>query len=685
MKPYWKRNRWIYLLTIAAAAWPFVLQRLQRVPPMDSGTVRRFAQYVDDRMTRLHGRPVFADLEALGLKRIKAILAVDGRLARVAMIGRKTPSLSPDFDAVLRAYGETWDEYSRIARSGCAYEPLIEGAKKNEGARQFSILSYYVSNAVSQRFMESVQLRQIGGARFEEDLAKSNWPAAIARLEEIGLVGKAYQNCNTISHLLSISARQGIYIGYGALLNADPPESAERLALASLSRLRESDPALDGEMIGWLEYRNFIETFIAIESPTRPADKTKFPFEISREDAIVMAALNVIQKWAPLSPLIQDARLRAWAGRFQSKYETTSSTCVDFFLKMQLTAHSWTLLPSARLWIWKMAEKQPDFFTRADLPDELVRSSDKWTLALLTERAVDFDWDEIIARERLAATAGRLLQQAFAARLFRREHGQWPAGSAGVLARMRALGNKADANAPWSAKAGGDARAPSEADANAPWSANAGKDAGAPSIQYGWREVNDQLRGELWKQKLAPGSIFSHRDAKHTTITKEGDFLWMDPPAGEGSYQGEPIIAVAIAEALVSSAQLVEGAKTWMYPAGKRNMTRPGATLNEADWVALDPAYARRVTSETEALKWAPPAHDDEQTLSLKNRNTANLRAAGCRARNRQAARAEKSFRFMVAGSGWRGRRRPHHLRSDQRNPQQRRHCHLPRVIPVVC
>ena len=617
MKEHLRRSGWLYAVCLAVAAWPAAMARLQRVPPLDLETVRKTAAWADAEVARLYGKPMSGEFQALEAKADKeGDFAKDLRVQRLVEVGPWTPALEPDLEAAQRNYGAALDEADALGRQGVWYVPFAEFFGQLPDSRPVPAEEFQrIFNRFyhSPKFYATRARAQWSCALASRDAARGDWPSALVELEKAAHVGDSSRPAGLIGLLIAAYARAVAYGGYASLLSADLPEEVERAALQALVQLRGTDPRLNA-LVRWTENQGALITLF-LSSPGSSL--------FSPDPLYLFAAVD---KAAGRAEAFADPSLRAWAQRFRRRWPATEAGGVGSFVAgMRSGGLRWTTLPSAVKWLKKAAATEPALLQDSIAPAEMRPGLDPWTLAFLSGSFWGGNLENICARGRTVATRGRLLEIAFAARLYRREHGRWPESLEELIPDYLPPIVEPRPSSP--------AERPAVGESAGPY---------AP-FQIAWRDVDEPLRAALWSQALplqGPWQPKIKASGAESIVEWRGEDV-----ARDSLWSEQPAIPLALAELLRAHPKLVTEAQA---------LGSDSPNPRNDQWQPLDPDRARRVTDETDAEQWSA-AFYNETTLPPDKRG-ANRPAPAPRTvdlpkRVRLTARLQAPQKALVAWS----------------------------------
>jgi len=580
MKEHFKRYGWLYGVCAVLVLWPLVVWRMQRVPPLDPDTLREVARWTDVQIERRYGPSIWKEWKAFEQRweEYSRIIG-DPRFDRFTIHTRHgggcttTAALEPDLPALGEMYDPYFDEYDQLVEKGNFYLPTafyVLGSKVPQTAEARSrppapedLIPNYLMVQTVAKLRRAIAERAIGDR---------NWEDALRRLEANAHVSDPIRMRGVIGQLIAVACRAIGYGGYLTLLHRSPPSDVEREALEALVRLRETDPEWD-DWVWRAELLAFLEGLSASD------------IGIIHFMGFFEAVAGVVETRERLDK----THLRSWAERFDQRYLTEPASRRQVFSAYARVFRQgglkWTTVPSAVKWLQRVAVSQPEMFEPPGMPAELAGSLDRWTLALLAGMSYGANLDEVRIRSSVTVTKGRLLEAAFAARLYHQEHGEWPASMEDLVpAYIPPFVESASAEV-----------------YTLPF----------VPFQIAWQEVDDNLRAILWDEVLPLEALESGRSPAKAL---ERGPIEIDRLSTSGDWLEQPVIPLALAEALQARPQLVEKAEVQMTD---REVPRGGDLSRWKDlvpWKPLEADYARRVTDESDALLWSSWRFDRDET-----------------------------------------------------------------------
>ena len=608
MKAHLRKHGWIYIVCILLVIWPLVLIRMQRVPPVDVDTIYQVGQWIDGEVERQYGAPLYEEFKDYDVRwEDKDIKPQDSRAMRVSLLRGGSAFVSPciekDIASLTQIYESQFEEWNDLARRGVYYRPIAKTLDRLESATETESLDYGFSSHLAD-FMTIQLMTKWRRALAEQAIGRQDWENALQILEENAHIGDPVRTNYLIGHLIAVAVRGIGYGGYRVLLLSNPPPEVDRQALAALIRLRESDPKYDW-LIPLMEIRGWMEQLAAMQ--ILPPSLT------SRGEDWMKNALifNAVASAFVYRDQFSDRSFRSWGDRFEKKYlgDDSSFGYFPFVEVMSQGGLRWTTISSTSKWLKQAAETEPVIFESLHLPEESEPSLDPWTLALLSGKP-GYNEVEAETRNRVMMTKGRLLELAFAARLYRHERGQWPQSIDSLVPEYLPPFDDPDST---------------KEVATQPFT----------PFQIARQDVDDALKEALWSQVLSR-EITRERNAQKPdeidVIQVSRELRSKGHPMTHPEWIEQPVIPVALAEGLRAYPKLVESAEVWMARSralelGPQPGRLPEQSYDLSEWEPIREAYARQVTDESDALFWRqlrdrdlPPDKQGDQRPELTER-----------------------------------------------------------------
>lgn len=661
---HFKRFWWAYGLAVALVAIPFAIVRAQKLPSLDLKSVEVICHRIDEAVVARYGKPISAEYDKADDPLAEVFqLQYDPRLERVVKyipLGG-VPSLAEDARTVKAAYGPFLEPYDRLDRTGIYYQTFAELQERIAACTTEEEVRNLIGGDVVN-FLALLNRAKLYRSLAGEAITRRDWPEALAQLDRCAHTGDPVRVNYMIGHLIAVAGRTIAYGGYADLLKADPPEAVLRQALAALTELRQTDPT-DSPLM-WMAHKRCSMGLIII----RPLAQERFseaPSYSLDSMAGIIGLGETLMHIVLRRDQIQDERLRAWADRFWENHLEPRikkpSLSFMFMIDIMKRNPSWTLRLSTRRWICEVIESQPELLANDVFPVETIQSLDPLTFAILTPGSPQIGVNslEVTMRSRSMLTQGRILEAAFAARLFEREHGRWPEGLVDLTpAYFPALEEG--------------------------YVDDEGKGIFTP-IQMGWLDMTPELQSTLLSEwvplKSLKGTGAYHKiNADRLEILgafamwpiespiESGDtFTIIADPKNPGKpmvtkldenripfnvyenkYLTNPVLPLAVTEAMQAHPRLFSDAEALIPRVtlkGRKPGVNPGEPLTLANaefdiqFDPLDADYARRVTDETDVLFWSqpnkdlPPDKPGEKKPNLKERTVQPPRQVMVRSR----------------------------------------------------
>ncbi|MCX7014059.1 MAG: hypothetical protein NTW86_16150 [Candidatus Sumerlaeota bacterium] len=589
MPPHFRRFGWLYAVCLFAVGWPALMFRLQMVPPLDKKAVFAIAEWRDSEFQRGYGPSAMEDIQALEerpeTKRLRTAFGNDPRVRRLLALMQAAPALEEDVSAVGRAYGAILRETMDLGKKGNWYVPIAPVLRKLDPSANPSDAErerWWNRLIFTPDFLFLQTSAKLLRVESGQSALRGDWSAALAQLDESALIGDPARASSGIGYLIAAVTRATAYGGYTALLNSNPPEEVERLALNSLIALRASDPQADRLL--WMTEGYFqMAMLISLGDQRR-----------ERIGVLRLVLEQSISQCVRGSRAFPTAALRSWAARFSRKLESANASSHDI-------PYRWTEVCAETKWLREVSTSTPDFLRQCGFPDHLVERIDPWTAAFMAASLRQPEADEAGIRGRATATYGRLAELAYAARLYRKEHGQMPERLEDLIPAFVPPFEGAPATQ------------------DRPTSATEGPSQPYAPFAMGWLRVEDPLRAALWKvlPMLWEGEQLNVSDLSgsptleaHSPESYNQSAGRAAGPAARGygygygysgggygandlaSWRFQPVLPLAMEEIYRAHPALVETAQAEELPPDPRR-----------SWQPIDPTEARRVTDEHD-IRW---------------------------------------------------------------------------------
>lgn len=566
MNEHWKRYGWLYAVCAVLVLWPLVVWRMQRVPPLDPQTIEEVAKWLDSEVERRYGRALWQEFESFEERWEKEGLSLsrDPRFERVTRhyplpgTGPVAELFKPDLDSLAEIYKPHFDDWDRLAQQGVSYVP-----RESLWVKQGEILSASQPSDLSPNYLMIQMMVKLRRTLADQTIQEGRWEEALGQLRSNAHMGDPLRASALISLLIDVACRAIAYSAYEALLSSDTPPEVEHSALEDLIRLRSTDPRLDPTV------KKIINTEIF---------QYVIPDEADWQEYIGFVSLGAAVDTAVESrESFSSQTLRSFGERYHQNY-TRDPGFSYLFRLFEYGGNRWTTIPASVKWLKWVADSEPSLFEQHSIPEHLLESLDRWTLALLfADHFAGSDLlNEPLTRSRVTMTQGRLLEAAFAARLYHQERGEWPASMEDLIPSY--LPSFVE-----------DASAETYSLPFLPF-------------QIAWQEVDDDLRSILWDEVLPLEILDSSRPPAKAL---EQGTMEINRLSTSRDWLEQPVIPLAIAEALQAHPKLVEKAEVRMTD---RDVPRGGDLSRWKDlvpWKPLEADYARRVTDQSDALLWS--------------------------------------------------------------------------------
>jgi hypothetical protein len=504
MRYFWNT----YTLRIAWFAiligWPYYVFTLNCIPPIEEETIRLLGEYVDAEVERKYGPTQCQEY-------------IDFKEACYKQEEEEQKSIG-------------FDELNALIEKG----PFYETSKVSERrpwpslrAREMDFLGYDI---------------------ISQSIERKDWDKA---LEQLRIKIRAVDAMRIRDYCGSADKREEFLDYYDDLMALNAPIHIEKQFLDLLVEFRKSEPNYSrcGYLLGCVQWG------IRLLSTERIEDNVGYghyspPLErlmIHLQNVQTLMELKVHSSAALLISKgrnLKDARMQNWANYYRKEYSYKDYHAETHFF-------DWTTTPAAVCFLKRAIKKEPWIFDDMRLPPDLMEQLDPWTLIVLRENARSHK--SSIESVRKVSARGRLLELAFAARIFHRERGEWPKSIDDLIPQCLPDFRKLE------------------------------YDRVSPYMEYdmGWIAVDNLLYDRMWNDALWGTAIPSNTDEYVDSELPHGDYwLW-----------NENLLKVTnLAQKLRAHPRLIEEATAWIVT-GDINPTT----------MELKPNYALQKTKETEA------------------------------------------------------------------------------------
>jgi hypothetical protein len=427
MLAHFKRNLALYLTLLALIPLPLGVIQSRRLPPLDRLTILKFAKRHREAFIRQHPKARVArydpDLVPQFLPKVpeqdrgKYNHKKEYRIQELISGGMAaTEAMRPDLEAMGRLYDSSFRRWDAEISHGLVFLPFFHVEDYLKGRMNYSefisISPVPFSDAVSK----------IRRAEAALAMREQRWSDALELLESCAHFAdplRYKENCAW----LSVSCRAGAYVDYESLLRAAPPRHVSRRALASLASLRESEPIYD-------DWTFQVARLCASSYPLMLLDPAETNPVVRRR--YVPCFLGSLLVAVESKDKLGDPRLQAWAKHLDRQLSRDNSTML-FHAAADDPLHPvfgrWTFFPSACRFLNEVSMKSPWLYQSRLLPESDYRDLDHWTLMMFGDtvvRSISLNPDLLNMWPRRNKTLNLLLEAAFAARIWRDEHGAWP-------------------------------------------------------------------------------------------------------------------------------------------------------------------------------------------------------------------------------------------------------------------
>lgn len=566
MKPHLKRWSWLYGVCAFVVLWPLVLWRLQRIPPLDETTIRRAAEELDRQIEREYGPSIWKKYQAFDKKfEEEGTLTGNPRFERLNMNYLNTKSASSimktDINALKEQFGPRFEKWDRLVEEGPAYIPSTEILKMNLSNTP---APWMPDSGWMPNFLLLQVMAKARKAMALQSVAEADWDIALSRLESNARLSNPIQANYLIGNLIHIACRAVAYSSYKGLLWAAPPVEVQRKALQDLFNLQSNEPRLNTILLA-NDYSLTMEWLL-------DSNSKKDYWLIDRLD-VVQSAIDKLGFYKHF----KNSHLRAWAIRFSEKTQHNPDFTRGFEIFIYHNGLRWTTIPSCVRWLRETAEGEPVLFESSAYSEDLLKSGDPWTLAHFSaDWRGDPNWADAIARGRVTVTHGRLLESAFAARLYRHDRGEWPNDVSELIPdyipNLDSEEEQSNETGPYL------------------------------PLQIAWLDIDEQTRQMLWQENLPMRSIRqlsieSRSDNRQTILTGYGR---------SQDWLNQPVIPIAVAQEFRAHPKLVADARVWMCtePIAYSGATGiyPRELIDRLPWKPIDPDHARKITDRYDRM-----------------------------------------------------------------------------------
>ncbi len=395
------RYGWIGGVVLAVLLAGSVVWRAQRIPPPDTETLQAVVNYYESEMLEVFGPPStsrYAELAwTLGLP-----LLDTKEIIRRGVV-------SHEFNNWAGAHREALDEIGRLAASENIYPVFMQDSEAGHAER---IFSEGPDLARAYRLMASA-------ATQEED-----WDEALLRLRHSAQSSDPIRFRFQLGHLSSVAGRATGYEGYYSILAHDLPAIALEQALSDLQALQTTEPAFDewhrlamqaGRAYGLLRYAGQD----TVRNPLPPA--------VPLDHRIRHRYLAKARRLAAIAAGdFESPSLRRYAERLRADIDPEQPFDELEWAEGSGERVRWTFVPADVRFLREAAEAEPALFKDMALPDHLLETIDRWTLAVYVGSFPNWRAPNTEVPPRLTLTEGELLRTAFDARLQYSQAGTWP-------------------------------------------------------------------------------------------------------------------------------------------------------------------------------------------------------------------------------------------------------------------
>jgi len=556
MKPHFKRWGWLYGVCAFVVLWPLVLWRLQRIPPLDNATIRKATEELDRQIEREYGPSIWKKYQAFDKKfEEERSLVGNPHFERLSLhylnVQSSSSIMKEEVVSLREQYGSRFEEWDRLVHEGIANVPFSDMPPMEFDKSQPTWMSNFLMIQTMAKARKAMAM---------QSLSEADWNSALPELKSNALLSDPIRADFLLGYLIHLACRGIGYSAYNQLLWAEAPVEIQKKALQDLLGLRSTEPRLT-PVIRQIEHL-YLPTHLAIGSKWSERTTSLIAFFLSVESKI------------PAANHFQNTRLKSWAARYTRITPNQSLRIQRSIFPAQV---KWTTIPSYVRWLSESIEHEPILFEDSIYSKELLDSGDRWTLALINgDWFIRRDWVDAISRGRVAVTRSRLLESAFAARLYRHNRGEWPENLSELIPDyIPSLDSEKEG-----------------ADETGPYL----------PLQIAWLDIDDQTRQMLWEENLPMRSIKqlsieSRSDNRQTVLTAYGR---------SQDWLNQPVIPIAVAQEFRAHPKLVADAKVWMCtdPVAYSGAMAiyPRELIDRLPWKRIDPDHARKITDRYDRM-----------------------------------------------------------------------------------
>ncbi len=550
-------RRWGWLCGVCAfvVLWPLVLWRLQRIPPLDETTIRRAAEELDRQIEREYGPSIWKKYQAFDKKfEEEGSLVGNPRFERLSLnylnVNSASSIMKEEIDSLREQYEARFKEWDSLVQQGITNIPITDILLSNLDTDS----KHWIPN-----FLHLQSMAKTRRAMAVQSMSEGDWDSALSQLRSGAHVSDPACVNSLIGYLIHVASRGIGYSAYNQLLWAEAPVEVQKQALRDLLSLRNTEPRFHRILRKLEDFTIFSGFYLGSRTPGLISSLFLIHQSIDR-------AVSSREQF-------RSSRLMDWASRYARKTSDESNSFLGFNRVIDRNQVKWTTIPSFVRWLKETAESEPAIFADLGNSQELLDSGDPWTLALMNGGWLpDDNWNVANTRGRIAVTRGRLLEAAFAARIYQHDRGGWPEDVSDLIPDyIPNLGSEEE-----------------QSNETGPYL----------PLQIAWLDIDEQTRQMLWQENLPMRSIRqlsieSRSDNRQTVLTGYGR---------SQDWLNQPVIPIAVAQEFRAHPKLVADARVWMCtePIAYSGATGiyPRELIDRLPWKPIDLEYARRLTIE---------------------------------------------------------------------------------------
>ncbi len=406
---HFRRFGWLYPALAVALAWPSIIGALRSPPDLDFGTIRQATAYQDQLLTEFSGPPAFEEFLHLWTEdHLNVAFVKDPRIRRLmeGMAGVAGERWITELDEIESTYGAVLDKWGSLdgqaayAKSGKAYLARYEAeglpGYLNLVHEEGIYFGYVFFNGRSARH-RALAVRAIRDENWDEVMRQIRFSLGVWRP---GYTTRGEQRGKFVSTAVDL---------YADLLAARPPRKVQEQCVDQISGLLKEVAALPD---------------IPVSPASAHLPQMYHPFGL--DFLPVRRNFEALGRLLTYRDRFRHPALQKWVADNSSGGEYLYSTRRDL---------NWTTAMVESRVLRLAAEHEPYVLEAHHLPADLLSQLDPFTLASTLSYDVFSASAGIRRAESIQRTRLLLLQVAFAAQLYRDEHGNWPSGIEDLYAR----------------------------------------------------------------------------------------------------------------------------------------------------------------------------------------------------------------------------------------------------------